>query len=332
LTALRELVRTNDAVLVSAVVALLDGAGIAHLVLDQNMSVLEGSIGILPRRILVPDDRTGEARKLLRDAGLGHELRPAPEDDPPEDITIDAVLGGRLRLRQPVRGHRVGHDAILLAAATVAQAGEHAVELGAGVGAAGLALAHRVPGLRVTLVEIDPALCDLAEENAADNGLSDRVLSVVLDATGPAKAFAEAGLPPGCAHAVLMNPPFNDSGAAQASPDPARARAHVAAEGTLNAWVATATRLLGERGAVTLIWRGDGLAEVLQELAGFGGIAVMPVHPRADAPAVRIIVRAEKGSRAPLRVLPGLVLNDAQGRPTAAAEAILRDAAPLPLA
>jgi hypothetical protein len=72
----RELVRTNDQVLVSAVEALLDGAGIKHLVLDQNMSVLEGSIGILPRRILVPDEQLAQARRVLRDAGLGHELPP----------------------------------------------------------------------------------------------------------------------------------------------------------------------------------------------------------------------------------------------------------------
>jgi hypothetical protein len=73
---MRELVRTNDAVLVSAVGALLDGAGIKHFVLDQNMSVLEGSLGILPRRILVADENVRAARQLLVDAGLAHELRP----------------------------------------------------------------------------------------------------------------------------------------------------------------------------------------------------------------------------------------------------------------
>src|SRR3954471_16991492 len=83
------------------------------------------------------------------------------------ETTLDAVLGGRLTLRQPKRGHRVGDDAILLAAATQAEPGEHAIELGAGVGAAGLALAQRVPGLNVTLVEIDAALAALARENAA---------------------------------------------------------------------------------------------------------------------------------------------------------------------
>ena len=73
---MRELVRTNDIVLVSAVGALLDGANIHHLVLDQNMSVIEGSLGILPQRILVHEDDNREARALLAEAGLAHELRP----------------------------------------------------------------------------------------------------------------------------------------------------------------------------------------------------------------------------------------------------------------
>ena len=73
---MRELVRTNDAVVISAIEALLDGAGIDHMVVDQNMSVLEGSIGIFPRRILVGDDEIGAARRLLEDAGFGNELRP----------------------------------------------------------------------------------------------------------------------------------------------------------------------------------------------------------------------------------------------------------------
>ena len=73
---MREIVRTNDLVLITAIEALLKGAGIRHTVLDQNMSVLEGSLGLLPRRILVEDDNVARARRLLTDAGLGHELRP----------------------------------------------------------------------------------------------------------------------------------------------------------------------------------------------------------------------------------------------------------------
>ena len=73
---MRELVRTNDAVLISAIEALLTGANIRHMVLDQNMSVLDGSLGILPRRVVVPDDHIPAARRLMQEAGLGHELRP----------------------------------------------------------------------------------------------------------------------------------------------------------------------------------------------------------------------------------------------------------------
>src|SRR5690349_36766 len=138
------------------------------------------------------------------------------------DTTLDAVLGGRLTLRQPKRGHRVGHDAILLAAATQAQPGEHAVELGAGVGAAGLALAQRVPGLKVTLIEIDETLAALAQENAAGNGLGDRVRVAALDVAASDQEFAQAGVNLNSAAHVLMNPPFNDPARQNVSPDPQR--------------------------------------------------------------------------------------------------------------
>src|SRR5215216_5250945 len=101
--------------------------------------------------------------------------------DPATAITEDAVLGGRLRLKQPRHGHRVGHDAILLAAAAGGEPDEQVVDLGAGVGAAGLALAARVPGVVVTLVEVDAELAALAAENARRNGLADRVRTVTLD-------------------------------------------------------------------------------------------------------------------------------------------------------
>jgi tRNA1(Val) A37 N6-methylase TrmN6 len=241
------------------------------------------------------------------------------------------VLGGRLMLRQPRRGHRVGHDAILLAAATPAKPGEHAVELGAGVGAAGLALAARVPGLEVTLVEIDAALASLSEENIRRNSLADRVRAVVLDVTAGARAFAAVALPPGSASRVLMNPPFNDPATSRFSPDPARRRAHVSAG--IAPWLRGAARLLGAGGTVTLIWRADGLADVLAALTrGFGAVTVQPVHPRPAAPAIRVLVRAAKGSRAPLALLPGFVLAGADGRPSAEAEAVLRHGAALPLA
>jgi len=327
----RELVRTNDAVLVSAIQALLDAAAIPHVVLDQNMSVLEGSLGILPRRILVHDEHLESARRLLEDAGLSHELRPSAAAGQ-EELTDDAVLGGRLRLKQKRRGHRVGHDAILLAAATGARTGDRAVDLGAGVGAAGLALAVRVSEASVTLVEVDPELAAIAADNIERNGLSDRANAVVLDVSAPAEAFAAAGLGPGGADHVLMNPPFNDPSRQKVSPDQDRSLAHAAPEASLADWVAAAAWLVHSAGMLTMIWRADGLAHVLASISkSFGGLVVLPVHGRAGEPAIRILVQATKGSSAPLRLLPGFMLNDRSGRPTAEAEAVLRAAAALPM-
>jgi tRNA1(Val) A37 N6-methylase TrmN6 len=248
-----------------------------------------------------------------------------------EQVSEDRILGGKLVLRQPLRGHRFGHDAILLAAAVAARAGERAVELGAGVGAAGLALACRVEGLDVTLVERDPALAALAAANANRNGLSGRVRTLALDVAAPAAAFATAGLAPASADHVLMNPPFNP--AQNPSPDRARRAAHVASDRTLLQWLDTARRLLRPAGAATLIWRADGLADVLAALSdGFGAIAVLPIHGKAGGPAIRVLVRASKDRNGPLVLLAGLVLADADGKPTVAAETVLRDGKGLSLA
>ena len=244
--------------------------------------------------------------------------------------TENAVLGGRLLLRQPRRGHRFGHDSILLAAATDAQRGERAVELGAGVGAAGLALARRIDGLAVTLVEIDPILTALAKENAARNGLAERVRAICLDVAAPAAAFAAAGLEPESADRVLMNPPFNAPH--NPSPDRGRRIARTVAHDTLALWLRAASRLLRPFGTVTLIWRADGLGDVLAALAvDFGAVALFPVHPKPGEPAIRVVARAVKASYAPLVLLPALVLADADGRPSAQAQAVLRDGATLPM-
>lgn len=248
------------------------------------------------------------------------------------ETTFDAVLGGRVQIRQPRRGHRVGHDAILLAAATGGAYGERAVEFGAGVGAAALAYAVRCPGVRVTLVEIDPVLCALAKENVRINRVGERFRVLTHDVTMPT-LFATDLVPAGSADRVLMNPPFNDPARQNVSPDPGRALAHAAPAADLPLWLASAGRALKPNGVLTLIWRADALAQVLDALArDFGSVIVLPVHPRPNAVAIRVLVRAEKGGRDPLAMLPGLELNDTGGRPSAAAEEILRKGAALPLA
>ena len=242
------------------------------------------------------------------------------------DTTEDAALGGRLVLRQPKRGHRFGHDAILLAAAVDARTGQVAVDLGAGIGTAGLALARRVPGLQVRLVEIDTTLAELARENAARNALADRVSVTAADVEDP-RVLAQ--LKSSGADHVLMNPPFNDS--ANMSPDAGRRLAHVAGTGALTRWVDGAASLLSPGGTLTMIWRAAGLADVLGALGEFGGITVLPIHPKPAAAAIRILVRAVRRNGAPLVLLPPLMLNGTDGKPDPQTEAVLRGGMPLPM-
>jgi tRNA1(Val) A37 N6-methylase TrmN6 len=247
------------------------------------------------------------------------------------EFTEDAFLGGQLRLRQPKSGHRAGHDAMLLAAATAARPGDRVVDLGAGVGAAGLAVAKRAAGIKLVLVEIDAALADLARGNAAANAIPAEV--VVLDVTSAADSFAAAGLAPDSVDVVLMNPPFNDSARHRASPDRGREAAHVATASTLDGWIHAARRILKSGGALTMIWRADGLAEVLAALdRGFGSLAILPVHGDVKAPAIRVLIRAIKGGKAPMQIHASLMLNNESAMLTKQVAEILAGKGVLPLA
>jgi len=248
-----------------------------------------------------------------------------------DDVTEDAFLGGKLRLRQPKSGHRAGHDAMLLAAATPARTGDRVVDFGAGVGAAGLAVATRVAGIKPVLVEIDEALAALARSNATANAIATEVLA--LDVTAGAETFASSGLLPDSVDVVLMNPPFNDATRHRASPDQAREAAHVATAETLEGWIHAARRILKSGGHLVMIWRADGIADVLAALGrGFGSLMILAVHADATSPAIRVLVRATKGGKAPACLLSGLVLNDAALRPTPDAQTIMAGETALPLA
>lgn len=244
------------------------------------------------------------------------------------ETTDDLVLGGRLKLLQPFRGHRAGHDAILLAAA--APFAHHAIDLGAGIGTAGLALLTRKAAERVTLVEIDTDLAALARENAKRNGFGQHAEIIATDALKLARKGGASIPAASSADLVLMNPPFNDPARKNISPDPTRRRAHSAADSDLDLWVGAAERLLAPNGKLVLIHRPEAIEAILATIKGrFGAAELIPVFPREGAPAIRLIVRAVKGRRTPPAVLPGVVLNDANNQPSEAASKILRDAAAL---
>lgn len=237
-------------------------------------------------------------------------------------LTEDALLGGRVRLRQPGRGLRAGHDAVLVAAAVPAKPGETVLELGCGSGAAFLCLAARVPGVRVVAVEREPELAALARENAALNGVSDRVTVIEGDIADPALRRSL----PRCAHG-FANPPFWDSG----TPPPEAIRRAATHDATLAGWAACLAAV-AHRGSATLVLPAARFADGLGALAeaGFGSPALLPLWPREGVAAKRVLIAARRGGKGPGRVLPGLVLHEGEGH-GAAAEAILRDGAALPL-
>jgi tRNA1(Val) A37 N6-methylase TrmN6 len=235
------------------------------------------------------------------------------------------VLDGRARLRQPAKGYRAGLDAALLAAAVELAPGERAIEPGCGAGAALIQAALRSPGARLTGLERDEAALRLARENIALNGLADRVEAIDGDVQARFSALKLAAFDAG-----FCNPPFFDDPGALRAPHPTRRDAYIA-EGGVEAWIRFLLKAVREGGRITLIHRADRLADLLALLgAGAGSFRVRPVHPFADAPAKRVLVRAVKTGKAPLVLLPPLVLHDRSGgKHTPQTEAILRgEAAP----
>jgi tRNA1(Val) A37 N6-methylase TrmN6 len=216
-------------------------------------------------------------------------------------------------------------DAALLAAACDARPDDRVLDLGCGPGAVMLAAAVRRREARFTGVEADPEALALARANIDLNGLSDRMEALSGDVALP---FARLGLPR--FDAALCNPPFFDDAKALRGPAPEKSRAWMAADG-LAAWTGYLMKAVRDGGTITIIHRADRLADLLAGLAPrCGSIRIRPVQPRAAAPASRVIVRAVRGGRAPLALLPPLVLHpDGEGKHTPEAEALLRDAAPL---
>ena len=318
---MQELLRTTDPVLLSWVKALLADAGIAAVTFDTHMSVLDGSIGALPQRLMVAGDDLAAARRLVDAASRG--------DSEPSGtaISYDRLLDGRLDLAQPVQGYRVAIDAVLLAAAVAARPGERVLDLGTGVGAAALCLAARLPGVAVVGLEIQAELAVLAAANIAANGLGERVRVVTGDLRAPPPDLA-----PGSFDRVMANPPYLRAGAHTPSPDRSRAMANGEGGAGLADWIGAAARMLRPKGYLTLIHRADRLDEAISLLhKEFGALVLFPLWPRAGVAAKRVLLTARLGAASPARLAPGLALHGPGGGFTAEAEAVLRDGCGLEL-
>jgi len=309
---MKELLRSNDLTVIAFAKALLSGEDIEVFELDVNMSILEGSIGILPRRLMVLDADHFMASSVLRDNGI----------EP-------GFLGGRLVLAQPAKGYRAGVDPVLLAASVPAQAGQSVLELGCGTGAALLCLGVRVPGLALTGVELQPGYAALARQNAARNGIAARIEVADLRAL-PADLRNESF------DHVIANPPYFDRRQGTAARLDDRDIAF-GGETPLSEWIDTATRRLRPRGQLSLIQRADRLPEILRALDDrLGSVVLRPIAGRAGRAADRILVHAIKGGRAPFRLTAPLVLHEGATHDRDAEDyrpeirAVLRDGAALP--
>lgn len=246
------------------------------------------------------------------------------------DATDDGFLGGGLRMYQPRRGYRAGLEAVFLAAAVPAAPGDSALEAGCGVGVASLCLARRVAGVSVTGVDVEACLVELARRNARRNGLDDMAEFTVCDIRGgtDGSTFGQNSR----SH-VFANPPFFTSDCARHSDDALKNRANICERKDLGAWVRFLVSLAVPAGTVTLIYRAEGLGDLLHLLhRRVGDCRVFPLYPRVSQPASRVIIQGIKGSRAPTSLMRGLVLHGAGGDFTREAEGVLRRGAALPLA
>jgi tRNA1(Val) A37 N6-methylase TrmN6 len=219
------------------------------------------------------------------------------------DTTHDAFLSGRLTLEQPRVGYRAGVDPVLLAASVPAVSGQSVLDLGSGVGAAMLCLAARVPDLDLNAVEIQPAYADLCQSNAQVNWFTAQVWTADLRALPDdlrARTFDH----------VITNPPYFDRTHGNASEDVGRDMAF-AGDTRMTDWIDTATRRLKPKGWLTLIQKADRLGDVLGAMdARLGSVSIVPMTGRMGRDADRIILRARKGGRAPLRLHAPVHLHD----------------------
>ncbi len=326
---MKELVSSNDVVFLSFTQDLLRQEGIDFTLLDQNMSLMEGSVGILPRRIMVTDEVFGQAQRLLEtslaDIEKAQKDNDFEEEDPSfesndafdvngEDITDDEFLGGALKIFQSKSGFRSGIDAVLLASCVPSEARIRVLEAGAGAGVVSLAVAKRNEAAFVEAIEIEPFNVQLAKKNIARNDLADRVQIHLGDLCDPITKLEILGFQRNSYDFVIGNPPFYNEGETRVSTNPLRLRARRALEDDLENWVRFMTAMAAPKGVFSMIHRAERLDDLFNLLNGrFGGLRILPIHSKPSCAANRVLIQGVKGSRAPLKLLPGLTLHDEAG-------------------
>lgn len=251
---------------------------------------------------------------------------PPPHPAVPPSLTEDGFLGGRLRILQPEKGYRAGIDSVFLAACLPCGPGETLMEAGIGTGVAALCLLARMPNVHITGVEIATRHALLAEENAKRNGFGANIRVIHGDVKDCLRRDLAQWPTPGSFNHVFANPPYYEHEKIHSSPIPSKAQAHAFGAEDLELWIKVLHTMVTLRGTCTLVHRAESLAVILAAMHDrFGDIRVAPLYAREGMAASRVIVQGVKGSRAPLQLLPGLVLHGEGNQFSPEAEAILRD-------
>jgi tRNA1(Val) A37 N6-methylase TrmN6 len=251
---------------------------------------------------------------------------PPPPPQLPASLTEDGFLGGRLRILQPEKGYRAGIDAVFLSATIPCAAGESVYEAGIGTGVAALCLLSRCPAAHVTGIEIAARYAMLCEENAKRNGFGASLRVIHADLKEALRKDLASMPPHGSFNHAFANPPYFEDGKGTVSPHLLKAQAHVFGPDDLDLWVRVLHTMVTLRGTATFVHRPESLGKLLQVMEDrFGDLRIAPLYAREGTAASRVIVQGVKGSKAPMQLLPGLVLHDHSSQFTAEAEAILRD-------
>ncbi|NBT85664.1 MAG: methyltransferase domain-containing protein [Alphaproteobacteria bacterium] len=240
-----------------------------------------------------------------------------------DGFSQDYLLGGKVLIKQPTQGYRVAIDPIFLAASIDVQPGDAVLDIGAGVGAASLCLATRVPYAKVTGVELQRDYVRCAAENVKLNNLRGRVEILHGDLLRPPPRLAA-----GTFSHVMTNPPYLDATRNNISPNENKAMANLEGEADLDQWAKFCLLMVKPRGSVTFIHRSDRLDQILAFFSGkLGNITIYPLWPGKNKPAKRVLIRGIKNTHGTLRLVPGMVLHNDDGRYTVEADRVLRDAA-----
>lgn len=236
-----------------------------------------------------------------------------------EKFTIDSFLGGKLQIKQPARGYRIGIDTVLLASAAKPKATAKVLDLGCGVGGISLCLLTNHLSISVVGMDLDRDLIKIAKENNLTGGFGKRFKPLTGSVLDPHKSLI-----PNSFDLIITNPPYLESNSSNPSPEKRKNSANVETEVDLGTWLSFSAKFLKPGGNISLIHRADRLDHILTLMrTSFGGLSVYPLWPKTGLPAKRVIVSGIKGSASPTKILPGAIIHNADGSYTAPVQAAL---------